>query len=76
MAREVYGDDNPRWIVFRHWLVTEAPRPLHDLYVAHGQAFAAWIHDKPLAKAVIRSAMDRAVDGVLGRAAVSCPDSE
>lgn len=76
MAREVYGDDNPRWILFRHWLVTEAPTPLRDLYVARGESFAAWIHDKPLVKAVIRSAMDRAVDRVLARAAVSCPDSE
>ena len=24
----------------------------------HGEAFAAWIHDKPVMKAVVRTAMD------------------
>ena len=76
MAREVYGDDNPRWIIFRHWLLTEAPAGFRDLYIARGESFAAWIHDKPVLKLAIRTAMDRAVDRVLTRAAVSCPDSE
>jgi tetratricopeptide (TPR) repeat protein len=76
VAREVYGDDNPRWIIFRHWLLTEAPAGFRDLYIARGESFAAWIHDKPVLKLAIRTAMDRAVDRVLTRAAVSCPDSE
>jgi hypothetical protein len=46
------------------------------LYIARGESFAAWIHDKPVLKLAIRTAMDRAVDRVLTRAAVSCPDSE
>jgi hypothetical protein len=33
-----------------------------DLYGRHGEAFAAWIHDKPVAKAAVRHLMDWAVD--------------
>jgi hypothetical protein len=68
VAREVYGADDPRWLVFRHWLVTEAPIWLRDVYARHGEAFAAWIHDKPAVKSVVRSLMDQAVS--------RCPASE
>jgi hypothetical protein len=61
VAREVYGADNPRWLLFRAWLKTEAPLWLHDLYGSHGERFAAWIKDKPAAKEVVRVLMDTAV---------------
>jgi hypothetical protein len=63
VAREVYGAENPQWLLFRAWLLTEAPTWLRDLYVAHGEAFAAWIHDKPLVKAAVKALMDRAIAG-------------
>jgi hypothetical protein len=66
VAREVYGDDNPRWLLFRAWLKTEAPTWLHDLYASRGEAFAAWIKDKPAAKAVVRALMDTAIAGSEG----------
>ena len=61
VAREVYGAENPKWLLFRAWLLTEAPDWLRDLYAAHGEAFAAWIHDKPLVKAAVRCLMDQAI---------------
>jgi len=61
VAREVYGDNDPRWLLFRAWLLTDAPDWLRDLYAAHGEDFAAWIHDKPLVKAAVRVLMDRAI---------------
>ena len=61
VAREVYGADNPRWLLFRAWLKTEAPLWLHDLYGSHGEQFADWIKDKPAAKEVVRVLMDTAV---------------
>jgi hypothetical protein len=63
VAREVYGNDNPRWLLFRAWLKTEAPLWLHDLYASRGEAFAAWIKDKPAAKVVVRALMDTAIAG-------------
>jgi len=63
VAREVYGEHNPKWLLFRAWLLTEAPTWLRDLYAAHGEEFAAWIHDKPLAKAIVKALMDVAIAG-------------
>jgi hypothetical protein len=61
VAREVYGPANPRWLIFRGWLLSEAPTWLVDLYAAHGEDFAAWIHDKPALKAMLRLLMDCAI---------------
>ena len=70
VAREVYGADNPRWLLFRAWLKTDAPAWLHDLYGGHGEQFAAWLKDKPAAKAVVRSLMDAVLDAAVLDAAV------
>ncbi len=72
VAREVYGENNPQWLVFRRWLTTDAPRWLHDAYAAHGEDFAAWIRDKPVIKAAVRMLMDRAI----AEATMPCPASE
>lgn len=69
VAREVYAD-GPRWRVFREWLIEEAPAWFYRLYRRHGERFAAWIHDKPRLKAVIRWWMDGRVENYLGRKAL------
>jgi hypothetical protein len=61
VAREVYGPENPQWLLFRAWLLTEAPDWLRETYIAHGEEFAAWIHDKPLAKAAVKALMDQVI---------------
>ncbi len=61
VAREVYGEDDPRWLLFREWLTTDAPGWLLDAYGAHGESFATWIHDKPAVKTALRLLMDRAI---------------
>jgi len=62
VAREVYGNDNPKWTMFREWLDTEAPRWLHKLYNEEGERFAEFISNKPMLKTVIRAMMDVVVD--------------
>ena len=62
VAREVYGVDDPRWMTFRAWMKSEAPAWLHDLYAAEGERFAAWLHDRPQAKAVVRGMMDAVIE--------------
>jgi polysaccharide export outer membrane protein len=62
VAREVYGVENPQWLLFRAWLLTEAPDWLRETYLAHGEDFAAWIHDKPVMKALVKSLMDQVVE--------------
>jgi curved DNA-binding protein CbpA len=73
VAREVYGNDNPKWLLFRDWLQNQAPRWLHDAYAAHGEAFAVWIHGKPIVKSALRMLMDQAI---ASQAPMPCPVSE
>ncbi|MGB8852645.1 MAG: hypothetical protein WCC69_03665 [Pirellulales bacterium] len=61
VAREVYGQHDPRWVAFRRWLGNDAPQWLHDAYAVHGESFADWIHDKPVAKWGVRQVMDAAI---------------
>ena len=58
VAREVYGKENPEWVVFRNWLESEAPEWLDTLYTEEGERFADFISDKPFLKSVVKMAMD------------------
>lgn len=58
VAREVYGQHNMRWLDFREWMLTKAPRWLLRLYIAKGPRFALWLRDKPRAKTIVRSVME------------------
>jgi hypothetical protein len=64
VAREVYGIENPKWLIFRHWLTTDAPKWLLNLYIKHGEKFAKYISNKPRLKSIIKFFMDRAVKKV------------
>jgi hypothetical protein len=63
VAREVYGERNPKWLLFRNWMLTKAPKWFVRLYVKHGPAFAQYIADKPLLKRIIRKLMDQVIRG-------------
>lgn len=62
IAREVYGANNPKWVIFRLWLET-APRWFRNLYFKFGQRIAQWIANKPKLKSVIRLWMDSKIYG-------------
>jgi hypothetical protein len=62
VAREVYGEDRAEWMVFRHWLFTEAPEWFRDLYLEEGERFAKFISDKPWLKAIVKKSMDIVVE--------------
>ena len=61
VAREVYGEDNPKWLQFREWLTNEAPRWFDSLYIKYGERFAKFISDKPRLKSIIRNWMDNRI---------------
>jgi len=65
VARVVYGSGNPRWLVFRFWLLKESPAWFRWLYLRHGERFASWLDDKPRVRHVIRRWMDKRVARVL-----------
>jgi len=62
VAREVYGKESGEWMVFRQWLLTEAPEWFHDLYMQEGERFAEFISDKPALKFIVKKAMDIVVE--------------
>lgn len=67
VAREVYGSHDPRWIVFRAWLLHEAPTWLREGYARHGESFAAWLKEHPALKLILRPLMDTVVSGAASR---------
>lgn len=58
VAREVYGTETNEWIIFRQWVITEAPEWFRDLYIENGEQFAKFISDKPILKSIVKSAMN------------------
>lgn len=62
VAREVYGAENPRWQAFRKWVIFQSPDWFFNWYMMNGEAFAAYIKDKPLLKRIIRWWMDSKIN--------------
>jgi hypothetical protein len=60
VAREVYGEEDGRWVQFRTWLLNDAPKWLLNLYAKHGEWFAGVVRKAPILKRVLRPLMDRA----------------
>jgi hypothetical protein len=58
VAREVYGNDNPKWLQFREWMLTKASDNLRNFYIKNGEKIAESIRNKPIIKAIIRKWMD------------------
>jgi hypothetical protein len=50
VAREVYGNGDARWYVFRMWLRYKAPTWFRNLYEQHGEDYAKFIKKKPIFK--------------------------
>lgn len=61
VAREVYGEDNPRWLMFREWMLTKASDNLRNYYIENGEKIAKSIRNKPKIKTLIREWMDRMI---------------
>jgi len=58
VAREVYGEDNPKWLLFRQWMLTKSPKWFMHLYVAFGASFAKMIRNQTFIKNFIKKWMD------------------
>lgn len=65
VAREVYGEDNPKWLVFRHWVLFHAPDWFRDGYMKHGPQIAEWLKQHPVFKLPVRVFMDSRIDEML-----------
>ena len=66
VARAVYGVENPRWLMFRAWLLEDAPKWMVRLYIRYGAAFAEWLEGKDRIKGMIRRFMDGRISKKFG----------
>jgi hypothetical protein len=71
VAREVYGNKDIRWMLFREWLMSDSPAWFRALYIKHGEKFALWISNKPRIKSIIRKFMDSRIESKFGKSAIS-----
>jgi type II secretory pathway pseudopilin PulG len=58
VAREVYGEYNPRWLLFRRWLLGSSPEWFRNLYISKGRVFANWLSSNTWLKPFVRRWMD------------------
>ena len=58
VAREVFGENDIRWVQFRHWMLNVGPKWFRTLYLKHGEKFAAWLKLNPWLKPAIRAFME------------------
>lgn len=65
VAREVYGINNPKWKIFRHWMLFLSPFWFRASYLTFGEMFAKFIKDKPRLKARIRAWMDTKIKEII-----------
>lgn len=61
VARAVYGEADPRWLLFRDWLAFQAPAWLRRSYLRHGEGLAGIVARSALLRALLRRGMDRAI---------------
>lgn len=58
VARAVYGADDPNWLLFRGWLLVDAPDWFRTFYIRHGQRIAQWLSPRPYLIPPLRRWMD------------------
>ncbi|MDC0305253.1 hypothetical protein OAL57_02225 [bacterium] len=58
VAREVYGETSPQWLLFRSWLLDDSPSWFRNLYISKGESFADWLSKNTWLKPIIRRWMD------------------
>ncbi len=61
VAREVFGADNPKWMLFREWMLHRAPDQLRELYERNGERLAAKLREMPSLKPAIRAFMEEKI---------------
>jgi hypothetical protein len=65
IARAAFGDNDIRWMIFREWLVVDAPTWLLNWYDRHGEAVGAWLRGHANMQKLVRALMMPAVNRTL-----------
>jgi len=61
VARAAFGEADIRWMIFRAWLVDDAPAWFRSLYIRYGEAIGAWLAGRDGARAAVRALMMPAI---------------
>lgn len=61
VARAAFGEADIRWMIFRAWLLEDAPAWFRATYMRHGPAVGGWLVNHPHIRALVRAAMMPAV---------------
>lgn len=67
VARAVYGEADPNWLLFRGWLLVDAPSWFRRFYIRHGARIARWLEPRGYLKVPLRRWMDARIAGHLAR---------
>ena len=62
VARAAFGETDVRWLIFRAWLLEDAPVWFRRLYIRHGEAVGAWLAERTSARRMVRTLMMPAVN--------------
>lgn len=65
VAREVYGQNNIKWQLFRSWMLNQSPEWFLKLYIKHGESTANFLKNKTTLKNIIRIWMDYIISNKL-----------
>ena len=57
IARAAFGADDFRWMLFRAWLLDDAPAWFRGLYIRFGERLGALIEGREAARGLVRNAM-------------------
>jgi hypothetical protein len=61
VARAAFGETDIRWMIFRSWLLDDAPIWFRRLYIRHGEAVGGWLAGREVARRIVRALMMKAV---------------
>jgi hypothetical protein len=61
IARAAFGEHDIRWMIFRAWLLDDAPSWFRSLYLRYGEAVGGWLASKHRVRGVVRTMMMPAI---------------
>jgi hypothetical protein len=61
VARAAFGERDIRWMIFRAWLLEDAPKWFRQLYLRHGAKVGSWLEGRDGVRQLFRVAMTPAI---------------
>ena len=66
IARAAFGADDFRWMIFRAWLLDDAPAWFRGFYIRFGEGIGVWVEGRETVRAVVRGAMTPVIRRKIG----------